>query len=1093
MIASLALLAVLAPTTPDSLLESFRNPPPLARPHTWWHWMNGSATREGITADLEAMKEVGLAGAQLFTVDQGIPAGPAGYMGPKWRDLTAFAVKEANRLGLELCLHNCAGWSSSGGPWIRPEDSMQVLAWSVVEVSGPKPVSEKLPPIKAPRVEAKVDWSRDIAVFAFPKQEAGPEMSEAMQGRTGVIRADGIKPDLKDSPGIDPSKILVLTSSMDAEGRLNWQAPEGDWTILRLGCVSTGKTNHPAPPEGTGLEVDKLSRAALDRHWDSIVAKVLADAGPLAGKTLNNALIDSYEVGGQNWTPKLRDEFQKRRGYDPLKWMPALAGFVVDRRGMAERFLWDYRRTLADLYAENYFGRFKELCQKAGLQMSVEPYGNGGFDNIQAGLKADIPMGEFWVNGAAMESVKLAASVGHIQGSSIVGAESFTADEGSGRWSEDPYRLKTVGDRAFANGMTRVIFHRFAHQPWLDVQPGMTMGPWGTHFDRTQTWWKEAKEWVAYLSRCQSLLQQGSFVADIAYFYGEDAPVDLPSRLGLKPSIPHGYDYDGIDASTLMSMTVKNGRLSLPSGMSYSVLVLPDSQYMTPWVALKVRDLVEAGGRVFGPKPLFSPSLVAYPASEFELKAVSDQLWGEGKAGVRKVGRGSLATGGDFAARLKEWGVEPDLQVVRGHESSIAWIHRRIRNADVYFISNQTYRKIQASLSLRTIGKKAEIWDPLSGRAEEAPRWFEMLGRTLVDLDLNPAQSLFLVLRSPGRQHRVSGSFEPEAGEGKAAPQIQIVWAWYGAAGGRGVDVTAKVRDIVAGGQTFVPAANSLFGDPAYLSVKKLTIEFTLNGKPMTAVAEENTDADLLPHSGSSAADYELVRLPNGLPTLTPWVKGTFQIFELGNIGAGSLDAPPPYEMPLNSDWKVSFPPKRGAPARAELPKLISWTDHPDQGIRHFSGTATYSRKLKVSREFCAKGRVVRLDLGQVKNFASVTLNGNRMGVLWMPPFAIDVTSALKPGENTLEVRVTNLWVNRLIGDEHLPPEVEWKGKNMESWPSWLKPGEARIAASRPKTGRITFATWRHYTKDSPLLPSGLIGPVRLQSAKPIVGMVIGS
>mgnify|MGYP001270354690 CR=1 FL=1 len=1093
MIASLALLAVLVSAPADPLLDGFRRPSYAARPHTWWHWMNGNATKEGITADLEDMKEVGLAGAQLFTVDQEIPPGPAGYMGPKWRELTAFAVKEAHRLGIELCLHNCAGWSSSGGPWIRPEDSMQVLAWAEIRVSGPRTVTEKLPAIKPPRVEAKVDWSRDIAVFAFPTHVAGAEPSDAMQGRTGVVRADGIRPDLKDYPGIDPATILDLTSSMDEEGCLRWQAPEGDWTILRMGAVSTGKTNHPAPPEGTGLEVDKLSREAMDKHWNSIVAKVLSDAGPLAGKTLNNALIDSYEVGGQNWTPKFRQEFRRRRGYDPLKWMPAIAGFMVDRREKSERFLWDYRRTIADLYADNYFGRFKELCARAGMKMSVEPYGNGGFDNIQAGLKADVPMGEFWVNGAAMESVKLAASVGHIMGSPIVGAESFTADEGSGRWSEDPYRLKTVGDRAFAQGMTRVIFHRFAHQPWLDVQPGMTMGPWGTHFDRTQTWWKEAKEWVNYLSRCQHMLQQGSFVADIAHFYGEDAPSDLPGRSSLRPAPPHGYDYDGIDASTLKTMSVKNGRLVLPSGMSYSVLALPDTQFMTPWVALKVRDLLEAGAAVYGPKPLHSPSLVAYPASEFELKAISDQVWGDGREGVRKVGMGRLASGGDFSARLKELGVQPDLEVVRGSTASIAWIHRRVKDADIYFISNQTYRRIQPSLNLRTQGKKVELWDPVSARTQEAPSWFAIDGRTQVNLDLSPAQSVFLVLRYPGKPHKVSGFIRAEENEGNAVPHISVTRAWYGSADGRGVDVTAKVQELVSSGQTFVPATNALFGDPAYLSVKKLTLEFTLNGKPMKVVADENTDADLLPQEAGSAAAFDQVRLPNGLPEVTSWVKGTYEIFQKGTLGTAKFMVPAPYEIPLSTDWNLAYQPNRGAPKNAEFSRLISWTDHPDKGIKYFSGTATYAKKLSVSKEFCAKGRVVRLDLGQVKNFATVTLNGRQLGVCWMPPFTIDVTSAIKPGENTLVIKVTNLWVNRLIGDEFLPAEVEWKGRNMESWPAWLKPGEPRIAAKRPKTGRITFATWRHYSQDSPLLPSGLIGPVRLQSAKPIVGLASGS
>ncbi|RYG17475.1 hypothetical protein EON82_23820, partial [bacterium] len=402
MLASLALLVAIAPA--DPLAQGFVSPPKSALPHTWWHWMNGNVTKEGITADLEAMKQVGIGGAQMFTVDQGIPAGPAGYMGPKWRELTTHAIKEAGRLGIELCLHNCAGWSSSGGPWIKPEDAMQVLAWSEAKIQGPQRFSDLLPQPKAPQVYAKVDYTRDIAVYAFRTPEKDTPRPTDFLARTGVVRGDGLKPDF--SGAASPiGDTIDLTDKLDKDGRLTWDAPAGNWTILRMGHVPTGKNNHPAPPEGDGLEVDKLSKEALDKHWNGMMAKVIADAGPLAGKVLNNGLIDSYEVGGQNWTPKFRQEFQRLRGYDPMPYLPVVAGFTVGSKETSERFLWDFRRTIADLFAANYFGHFGELCHRAGLQFSVEPYGNGGFDNLQSGSTADIPMGEFWVNGMAMETI----------------------------------------------------------------------------------------------------------------------------------------------------------------------------------------------------------------------------------------------------------------------------------------------------------------------------------------------------------------------------------------------------------------------------------------------------------------------------------------------------------------------------------------------------------------------------------------------------------------------------------------------------------------------------------------------------------------
>ena len=377
----------------DDLAQSFSHPPDSAKPHTWWHWMNGNITKEGITADLEAMKRVGIHGAQIFNVEQNIPAGPAPFMSPQWLELFHYAAAEAKRLDMELCFHNCAGWSSSGGPWVKPEHAMQTVVTSAMRVKGPVHFDAVL---EHPRVVR--DHYRDIAVLAFPtpaKQAAIGNLPRKMLGGGSGYGQQPATTEVPAEATVARGQIVDLTSKLAAHGKLAWEVPAGDWTILRLGHTPTGAVNSPAPEAGRGLEVDKLSREAFDAFWAGGVTPVLTKLGPLAGQSLNQCLIDSYEVGTNNWTPRFREEFRQRRGYDPLPYLPALAGQYVDSGELTERFLWDFRRTIGDLFFENYYGYFSELCRKNGLLASIEPY-DGPFECLQVGAKADILMGEFW-------------------------------------------------------------------------------------------------------------------------------------------------------------------------------------------------------------------------------------------------------------------------------------------------------------------------------------------------------------------------------------------------------------------------------------------------------------------------------------------------------------------------------------------------------------------------------------------------------------------------------------------------------------------------------------------------------------------------
>lgn len=1095
LLAAACLMLAQSSIAQQGLETGFRNPPFSARPHTWWHWMNGNVSKAGLTADLEAMKKAGLGGAQMFAVDVGLPAGPVPYMSPQWREMIKHAVKEADRLGLELCIHNCAGWSSSGGPWVKPEHAMQALTWSETTVRGPQKFIGTLPqPQPMLVLEERVPYYRDIAVLAFktPEGEAGKWRIADIRGKAGFDSNVGPLPaqfPQPPGPGIPRAGVLNLTDRLQADGHLNWEAPEGEWTIVRIGHAPTGKNNHPAPPEGRGLECDKLSREALDEHWNGMMAKIIADLGPLAGKTLNNALIDSYEVGNQNWTPKFREEFQKRRGYDLLPFLPVITGRVVDSIEASERFLWDFRRTIADLFADNYFGYFGERCRKQGMKFSTEPYG-GPFDDLQVGGLADIPMGEFWVpGGAAMETTKIASSAAHTNARRVVGAESFTADDRSGRWLVEPYGIKALGDLIFTQGINRYIFHRYAHQPWNNLKPGMTMGPWGTHLERTVTWWKQAPAWLQYVARCQYLLQSGHFVADAFYLHGEaSAPWDVPFRPGLNPELPTGYDYDIGDVHVVLNrMTVKDGRLVLPDGMEYRVLVLPDSHYMTPALAHKIRDLVREGATIVGPKPERSPSLVGYPACDEEVQQMASEVWGDsdGKSTTSHTfGKGQVFWGAPLKTVFGQMSVLPDFApATDSKEARLVYLHRKADDAEVYFVSNQRYRPEQVDCTFRVAGRVPELWYPDTGRMTSAPIYQERNGLTTVSLNLDPAGSVFVVFRKPvnGATHFVSLS-----GSGAHMTQIpsvrlEIQKAFYEATDGRsGADVTDKVKTMVDAGETSIPASNTVFGDPAVNVVKHLRVEYTLNGKPLKQIVAENETLELLTTRNDTAmSPYTLSVGKKGEVLLTPWQAGSFEVQRSDGKSERVEVREAPQQVNLTGAWKLRFPSGWGAPEQVTLERLISWPEHPNPGVRYFSGTAEYTQTFDVPAKLLETGRALLLDLGRVKNFAEVKLNGHDLGILWKAPFRVEVTGLVQPGENTLSVKVTNLWPNRLIGDEQLPAEVEWNGAAIKAWPEWVW-GKG----TRPKTGRYTFTTWKFYDKDSPLLESGLIGPVILRSAR---------
>jgi hypothetical protein len=1316
------------------LEEAFRHPPASTRPKTWWHWMNGNVTTDGITRDLEAMQRVGIGGVQLFQVGD-IPKGPVVYGSPEHLKLLEHAAKEADRLGLEFVMHNCPGFSSSGGPWITPELSMQKMVWSERFVTGGQLVD-----ITLPQPYTKLGYYRDAFVLAFPSPagedrplqdllsrvttssgpvdaklltdgdlSGGVEVRPAGSGQPGFLQMEFAEPfearsiavasDLlsageggpfrapellaleasddgvgfrkvcdiaagfrsifggtSDVPGtanfpalrakyfrlvcpqpcriaevqlswaariadwpyranfagrrggpfigaagppqatveepsgsaIDPASVLDITQHMDQQGRLNWQAPTGKWTILRMGHTSTGVENHPAPDGGGGLECDKYSRAAMDFHFNHFFGELLPALAPLAAKGMAGALIDSYEVGFQNWTAEFPQEFQRRRGYDLRKYLPAMTGRVVGSADISDRFLWDVRRTQADLMADYYFGRLAELCQQHGMKSLAEPYEGGPFEEMQIGSRVDLPMGEFWVGGGQGEGdvrrVKLAASVAHVNGKRVVGAESFTGMPMFSKWQEYPYSMKAEGDWMYTLGLNQFVFHRYAQQPHPDAVPGMTMGPWGSHFDRTNTWFNQGNAWLKYAARCQYMLQQGLFVADLAYFTGEDAPMRNPSPSELSPALPQGHDYDTVNAEAILTrMKVEHGRIVMPDGMSYRVLVLPEKKTMTLEVMRKIRALVEQGMCLVGAKPRHTPGLVRYPASDTELRRIADEVWGDldGKTVTeRAFGKGRVFWGQPLRTVLDKLNLRPDFEFTAGSgDAPINYIHRHDGDTEVYFVANRRRRSEDVVCTFRVEGKRPEFWNAETG--EITPAWFYDLadGRVRVPVRLGPAGSVFVVFRSPASaQHHRAVAKDGKAVLGTEpypAPRSGLhrgvtnnftisVWAkpdidlilptggimmfWgnssfaiyppagevvYGeghvacglTAGRNGVIVYERARGnpsavLVApmpvAGWTHLAVVYKA-GVPSLFVNGKLARQGKKSGKvvhPGIGEAYQSDGAGYFeghmsePELFAEALSEDRIRtlaaagIPkpeeppafeiagSGKPELLFWQDGRYILRDSAGRTSSVLISGLGKPVEITGPWRVSFPPNLGAPLEVTLPELMSLHKHSEAGLRYFSGTATYTKRFSVAANATAGGRRLYLDLGWVEVIAEVRLNGRDLGTLWKAPYRVDVTDAVRVGNNDLEIRVTNLWPNRLIGDEQLPPENEYTSGGPDGGLSFLSIGEIKRLPDwyvegkpKPPGGRVTFTTWKHYSKDDALLESGLIGPVRLRTA----------
>ena len=1075
--------------TASSLESGWNNPPNTARLRAYWWWLNGNVTQASITHDLEEMKAKGFGGAVIFDANGAaqdgntpVPHGPT-FFTPEWRELYKHTLREANRLGLEISLNVQSGWNL-GGPVVMPEDAAKKYVWSELKTSGGTHLTVKLPP-----PPAREGYYRDTAVVAYRRKDTsgnsstltassslpghladlagdgddatfwvsrgtkageGPsrQHSEWLQvslekpavlsalkilGRPGygprncevqvstdgnhfdAVKAFAVKdgaeavvkfppstaravrvvfldafdpknpaaprnvqvaelqlpevlanlpashPPLKNwkqkalqeslkpfsapdssplfaeipaTPGeqdAEAADVVDLSGKLSTDGTLNWDAPAGDWQILRFGYTIGDHAYVSTCSDGwNGFAIDVYSATAFQNYWDKIIEPLIADAGPLAGKTLKYLHTDSWEVELANWTPTLCAEFQKRRGYDLTPWLPVLAGRIVNSREASDRFLFDYRQTLGDLAIDGHFRLFRDNAHKHGISIHPE---SGGPHAVPIDAQRclgwdDAPMSEFWawswthrIGDTNRFFVKQPASAAHTCGHPYVFAEGFTTI--GPHWQEKIWdNLKPCFDKALCEGLNVLVWHAFVCSPDDTGIPGQQYFA-GTHLNPKVTWWQKSAPFFSYINRCQWMLQQGHFAADVLYYYGDHVPNFAQLKSSDPAHLGPGYDYDVITAEALIERAaVKDGKIFLPDGINYRVLVLPERDVISLRVLKKIKSLVAAGATVIGPKPLHGETLQNEKSTDAAVKKLADELWGG------QVGPGRVIAGKTAREVLLTDGVPPDCQFQAGPGSQLDYIHRKAGDTEIYFVANRaTNAETTMTTAFRVTGKAPELWNPVTGERKFAAGYEQKDGHTHVPLDFAPCGSWFVVFREPASNHLTT----------------------------------------------------------AY--------DNHLNFKTVQQIT-----------------------------------------------GA----------------WTVHFDPQWGGPATAQFDSLASWPTRTEPGIKFYSGTAVYEKMFTLPSPIPdAKSQILFLDLGDVRELAEVKVNGQACGIVWCPPWRVEVTKAVKPGVNKLEIEVVNFWPNRIIGD-----------------------------AGLPESQRLTRTNIRKLTAKTPLEPAGLFGPVTLQMAE---------
>ncbi len=1162
----------------DGLKRDFMDPTPEAHAETWYHFTTNAITAEGITADIEAMRDIGYKAAHVFAIGcfGNVPGFDVRIGSEKWRGLMRHLGKEAKRCGLDLGMHNCPGWSSSGGPWIKPEDSMKKLVGTEKYVKGPFSGIIKLetppvvagyyrdvaviavpsaPPMPKPKVSSDIpggesiidgkvctlpvknkgggasfvfefdrsfgarfakfvfgdkhvyvdvdisvsddgknyekirtyrvssfmdsgvpkyvslngrkysgkffkfdfrhqefpDWflPRDMHIKEISLTENG--MLDSVDQKTSMGKTFAYHPPADASAplaGVPLSRTIVLSGEISPDGSLKANLPEGDWNVLRIGYTSTGAMN--APTNCMGLECDKLSKRGLDAHWPHYMAKMQEDFGG----ALKNATIDSYEMGGQNWTQDFPGEFKKRRGYDIVKWLPAMLGYMMEDDVKTSKFLFDVQTTVAELFAENYFDYFAQLCAKNGLTSIVEPYG-GPFDYVRCARNADFPATEFWIMQAP--PTRAVSSIVNVYGKRRAGAEAFTTMYDEGRWQQDPRQLKIYGDRAWARGVSALVMHTYVHQPF-NAGPGFSLAKHGSQLNRLNTWWRMGGDWVKYISRAQTLLQRGSIPAEVLIL----PPQHIPNKLFYDRNSygelrKGGFDFDiasNFDLGELLCVEGGKVRAS-KGGAAYSLLVLDDVQYMSVSKLKALEKLLNDGASVAAKRPKSTISLSDDPG---EFNEIVDRIWGRNGEKSRKVGKGVLYASEKPLEILRKMGLKP-----RYIAPNFEVIARRDGSTDIFYLLPMA-EKISGNVSfLADVGKVPQIWDPIDGSIENAAVWKREGDYVKVWLDFEHNNPKFVVF-SEGSAAGVSKFDAPSIS--RTDRGIKILEAVYGIPK---FGLTRNVKEIVEKsaqkGEGVTVSNSFLGGDPAPMKPKRLYVKYSIDGNVGEKALSEG-EVFLLPY-GKDVAAFPVYS--NGVLSVR-FDENAEVGGELNDGTAFKLsvsDLPKPCD--ISAGWNVKFQKNRGAPDSIKLDKLRSLSESEIDGVKYFSGEMTYSKEVDLPGGFFGKNRRIMLCFEDIYNVAEVYVNGAKVRTLWAPPFECDITSYVKRGANSIEIKVANLWVNRIIGDQAFPPE---------GYPKWVLEN-----GSVSKTKRFTSSHWHDsWPKGSPLKKSGLVGKAEVRA-----------
>lgn len=875
---------------------------------------------------------------------------------------------------------------------------------------------------------------------------------------------------------IDPRTEIDLSSRLCRGSRLAWDAPAGDWTIFRIGATLTGALNSGAPPASAGLQCDKLSKGGALAAFSLVDRTAGRPRRPAAGG-YRQVFVPALDDGGQNWTDDFRAEFERRRGYDCLPMLPVLGGHIVRSVAFSERFLWDLRKTVSELACERFYGGVQALAHAKGLELAADPAGSF-FDPCLAAQRVDVVFAD---ESDLPQAAAIARGAGKAQVEARIGSDIESPDQ------VPLAAMQRAANAALAGGANRLAFRGDAHQPFAASGPGVVEPGAALRFDRNETWWGQSSALIAQLSRSESVLQQGAAVSDVLCYAGETDPAHASS-----PPLPYGYHVDVCGSYTILSdLSVVKGCLKTADGRSYRLLVLPDETGMRPEILARLKSLAEEGAVIVGRRPNSAAGLAGYPQADGAVRDLVADMWGAGDqngAGERIAGKGRVVWGKPVAAVLEELGCPPDVTCARPDvQAACAWTHRTVADADIYFLANTGSDPIAGEFGFRVPGGVPEFWHPDTGLRETAAAYRSDDKAVYAPIALAPGSAVFVVFRRgmAGAPHFASirDCSEP----GPAVRVIVTKASWDAVDGSASLDVTRLLQERMDSGSYLVRASNSILGSPAQDgAANELRVEYTVDGRPHSAVAAQ--DQFFQPEGADAGRNLPCASLhasDSGLE-VDCWKDSVFEYTTEDGISRTQAVSGAGDPVELDGPWNVSFTPRAGAGLKAVFPRLMSWTESDDPRVKFFSGSAIYEKEFAVDSSMRRDGSDLYLDLGVVKDVAEVSLNGKPLAVLWQPPFVVDVSSAVKIGTNRLSIGVAGSWTNRLIGDAQLPDDAAWRvaaggAEMLSAWPSWLIAGRAR------PSGRLAFCSIKTFTKDSPLLESGLLGPVVLRKVEKVI------